>query len=75
MMKKSRGDYSDSTPSILFTPVGKYQDQEVLEGFAADAEYLGKSSEECSKFNKGFYNLCKLDNHYIFDFPAENPGP
>ena len=72
MLKKSRGDYSDSTPSVLFTPVGKYHAEEVLEGFAADAEYLGKSSEDCSRFNRSFYNLCKLDNHFIFDFPAEN---
>ena len=72
LMKKSRGDFSDNTPSMLITPVGKYHAKEVLEGFAADAEYLGKSSESCSDFNRGFYNLCRLDNYFIFDFPAKD---
>ena len=72
ILKKSRGNFSDNTPPILVTPVGSYHDQEVLEGFAADAEFLGKSNtEESTSFNRGFYTLCKLDNLYIFDFFTE----
>jgi hypothetical protein len=39
-----------------------------LEGFAADAEHLGRTNEGSSSFDQGFYKLCKLDNIYIFDF-------
>ena len=67
-MKKARGDYSEKTTAVLHTPVGSYHGDDVLEGFAADAEYLGQSNENSSSFNKGFYNICKLDNYYIFDF-------
>ena len=45
-LKKARGDTSDNTTSVLDTPVGSYHGQEVLEGFAADAEHLGKSNED-----------------------------
>ena len=72
-LKKARGDFSDSTTSTLHTPAGSYYGDDVLEGFAADAEHLGKSNEERSSFNRGFYTLCKLDNAYIFDFSKENP--
>ena len=72
ILKKSRGDFSDRSPGILVTPVGSYHAQEVLEGFAADAEYLGRSSDGSTCFNRGFYNLCKLDNLYIFDFSNED---
>ena len=71
-LKRARGDYSDNTTSILHTPVGSYHGEDVLEGFAADAEYLGKSNEDSAEFNRGFYNLCKLDNLYIFDFLPDN---
>ena len=67
-MKKARGDHSDTTTSVLHTPVGSFHDGDVLEGFAADAEHLGKSNENATCFNRGFYNLCKLDNLYIFEF-------
>jgi hypothetical protein len=70
-MKKARGDHSDTTTSILHTPVGSFHDGDVLEGFAADAEHLGKSNENATCFNRGFYNLCKLDNLYIFEFSQE----
>ena len=72
-LKKARGDYSDSTTSTLHTPVGSYYGDDVLEGFAADAEHLGQSNEERSSFNRGFHTLCKLDNLYIFEFCKENP--
>jgi hypothetical protein len=70
-MKRARGDHSDTTTSILHTPVGSFHEEDVLEGFAADAEHLGKSNENVTCFNRGFYNLCKLDNLYIFEFSQE----
>ena len=38
-----------------------------------DAEHLGRASDESSSFDKNFYNLCKLDNIYIFEFNCESP--
>ena len=70
-LKRARGDHSDNTTSVLDTPVGSYHGQDVLEGFAADAEHLGKSNENSVSFNRRFYNLCKLDNLYIFKFPID----
>ena len=43
----------------------------MLEGFAADAEFLGRSRGESSTYDNEFYRLCKLDNAYIFDFKGE----
>ena len=71
-LKRARGDCSDSTPSVLDTPVGSYEGDDVLEGFAADAEHLGQSNEDSSCFNRGFYKLCKLDNLYIFEFKEQS---
>ena len=72
-VKKLRGKYSSTSPSVLHTPVGTYTDQDVLEGFAADAEHLGKSNEGSYWFDQGFYKLCKLDNLYIFELSCETP--
>ena len=43
----------------------------MLEGFAADAEFLGRARGESSTYDNEFYRLCKLDNAYIFDFKGE----
>ena len=67
-MKKLRGASTTRKTSLLQTPVGTYHGEDVLEGFAADAEHLGKSNEMSSKFEQSFYKLCKLDNLYIFEF-------
>ena len=67
-LKKLRNEKSRPVTKILHTPVGTYYDNDVLEGFAADAENLGKKSEENNNFDNYFYNLCKLDNLYIFSF-------
>ena len=48
--------------NVLHTPVGTFTGADVLEGFAADAEHLGKTNEESTWFDQGFYRLCKLDN-------------
>ena len=36
-------------------------------------EYHGKSNEKATCFYRGFYNLCKLDNLYIFELTEEQP--
>ena len=43
----------------------------MLEEFAADAEYMGQSNENNPAYDQSHYNLCKLGNLYIFDFPLE----
>lgn len=67
-MKKHRDKKSSSKPLSLETPVGCYSGEDVLEGFAADAEYLGRERGECQDYDNEFYRLCKLDNAYIFEF-------
>ena len=69
-MKKARGQNSNTTTTILHTPAGTFCGEDVLEGFTADAEHLGKSNEGNKVFDRSFYNLCMLDNCYIFDFTA-----
>ena len=70
-MKKVRGGSSSTKTSFLQTPVGTYHGEDVLEGFAADAEHLGKPNDNSSQYDHSFYKLCKLDNQYIFDFLGE----
>ena len=59
-------------PTKLKTPVGTFSDGDVLEGFAADAEYLGRDRGEPDIYDNEFYRLCKADNSYIFEFKGEN---
>ena len=54
IVKKARGDYSNTMTNVLQTPVGTYYGEDVLEGFAADAEHLGKSNEGATFFDQGF---------------------
>ena len=70
-MKRNRVTLSNSTTSLLNTPVGSFHGDDVLEGFAADAEHLGTSNESSQTFDQSFYKLCKLDNFYIFEFKDE----
>ena len=72
-MKKKLGNNSNTMTTILHTPVGTYSNDDVLEGFAADTEHLGKSNENNENFDQGFYRLCKLDNLYIFEFLCDEP--
>ena len=69
-MKKAHGQNSNKTTTILHTPAGTYHGDDVLEGFTADAEHLGKSNEGTNVFDRSFYKLCRLDNCYIFYFTA-----
>ena len=67
LVRQSRGLSSTTDTVELITPVGTYRDTGVLEGFAADAEYLGRAEGECPEYDNDFYRLCKMDNHYIFE--------
>ena len=73
MMKKLRNESAKSDTKTLVTAVGMYHGNDVLEGFTADAEHLGKATPENNNFDNEFYNLCKLDNHYIFTFKGKDP--
>ena len=68
VMKKERGVTSNSVTSLLETPTGIFHGDDVLEGFASDAEFLGKPNPNSSWLDHSFYRLCKLDNIYIFEF-------
>ena len=72
-MKKRRGESSNLSTSVLHTPAGSFYGQDVLEGFATDAEYLGRSNENSAEYDQYFYKLCKLDNLYIFEFKGDDP--
>ena len=72
-MKKFRDEsFSNRATSVLNTPVGTFYGEDILEGFAADAEHLGQLNEDIATFDNNFYKLCKLDNYYIFEFNGES---
>ena len=52
--------------------MGDFHGDDVLEGFAADAEHLGRTNEDSQCFDQKFYKICKLDNLYIFEFKGQN---
>ena len=66
-MKKFRGQSQAVMTSKLQTPVGTYHGEDVLEGFAADSEFLGRFNETNEHFDQSFYKPCKLDYLYIFE--------
>ena len=72
-MKRYRGGSSHTVTDILHTTVGAFYGEDVVEGFAADAEHLGKTNEGSQYFDHEFYKLCKLDNIYIFEFEGQDP--
>ena len=72
-IRKARGDPPPSMTSVLHTQVGTFSGPDVLEGFAADTEHLGKSNEDNPGYNQEFYKLCKLDNMYVFEISVDNP--
>ena len=44
----------------------------MLEGFASDAEYLGRLNSSASTYDQTFYKLCKLDNYFIFELEKDS---
>ena len=71
-LKSVRNTREKATTSLLETPVGTYSGSDVLEGFAADAEFLGKPSNNEGPFDREFYDLCILDNLHIFSFKGDS---
>ena len=68
LMKKSRGVQSYPETTILETPVGCYYGQDILEGFTADAEFLGRAEGECEGYDNHFYRMCIIDKYCILEF-------
>ena len=60
-----------ASTNLLESPAGTFYGNDILEGFAADAEYLGKPTEDNNYFDKELYELCILDNLYIFEFKGD----
>ena len=67
-----RGYTGRQSLTLLQTPVGDFHGKDVLEGFATDAELLGKFVGENSQYDNRFYKLCVEDNQFIFYFKSEN---
>ena len=72
LVKRMRGLQTKKSLAVLQTPAGKYFGSDTLEGFASDAELLGKFIGESPEYDNEFYRLCKADNSYIFEFKGEN---
>ena len=70
-MKSIRREKTKATTKLI-TPVGTYYGDDILEGFAADSENLGRLKGDCKEFDNDFYRLCVLDNAYIFEFKGED---
>ena len=72
LVKKMQGSQSRKCLTTLNTPDGAYYGTDILEGFARDAELLGKFIGESAEYDNEFYRLCIQDNAFIFDFRTEN---
>ena len=74
-LKRLRNEPVKNMTNTLITPVGNYYGEDILEGFAADAEHLAKPNDGSGEtwFDHNFYRLCKLDNIYIFEFLSTEP--
>ena len=72
LVKKMRGSQAKKSLTALYTPAGKCFGNNILEGFARDAELLGSFIGESPKYDNEFYRLCIQDNPFIFDFKGEN---
>ena len=65
-LKRLRNDKSPPDTEKLITALGEFHGPDILEGFASDAEFLGRPPSDQADFDKDFYHLCQLDNLYIF---------
>ena len=72
LIKRIRGCKSKSSITSLSTSAGDYHGSDTLEGFAKDAEILGRFVGESGEYDNSFYRLCVQDNIFIFDFETEN---
>ena len=76
IVKKARGVLGSSIQTTrLDTPVGTYNGQDILEGFTADAEHLGRaeSDSDSPEYDSTFFRMCVEDNHHIFEIEGEDP--
>ena len=71
MIRTMRGQSKKHKLQELHTPAGVYYGQDILEGFAKDAELLAEFVGESKEYDNDFYRLCILDNHFIFSFKDE----
>ena len=55
LVKKMRGSQAKKSLTALYTPAGKYFGNDILEGFARDAELLGHFIGESPKYDNEFY--------------------
>ena len=72
MMKSYRQKRSTLCTSRLETPVGTFYGSDILEGFASDAEYLGRSEGENLNYDNDFYRICVLDNFHTFQMKNDS---
>ena len=72
LMKRLRGQNVRPTTKKLITPLATYYGSDVLEGFTADAELLGRHVGVSTEFDNSFYKLCIEDNIFIFDFKGDD---
>ena len=72
LVKNLRGSRAQKVLPTLNTPAGQYHGTDTLEGFARDAELLGRFVGESREFDNEFYRLCVQDNMYIFDFKDDS---
>ena len=74
IVKKARGVAGSTAKTTkLETPVGVYFGQDILEGFTADAEYLGRAEDEKPEYDNHFYRMCIEDNQCIFEIIRDCP--
>ena len=72
LVKNLRGVTSKQRLTALYTAEGQYYGTDTLEGFASDAELLGKFVGESAEYDNHFYRLCIQDNQYIFEFNTDD---
>ena len=74
LVKRMRGCKPKQCITSLHTSAGVYHGGDTLEGFAKDAEILGRFVGESPEYDNSFYRLCIQENSFIFDFRPENSG-
>ena len=67
LLKTAQGQAPEKPLLELHTPVGTFYGGDTLEGFAADAEFLGRPVELSTGFDNDFRNLCIEDNQHIYE--------
>ena len=72
LVKRLHGCKSKSSITCLYTSAGVYYGADILEGFANDAETLGRFVGESNVYDNSFYRLCIQDNNFVFEFETEN---